>query len=447
MQLIPIFPLIGYILSSLSTVGAADITYCNATAKCPQSLPCCSTYGTCGNGSYCLGGCDVRYSYNLTACMPMPIMSKMNTTFDTTDLLLDQNTYLGNSTESDWLYTGYIDDYDDALIIQMPNGTTGTVVSSSQYLFYGKILAKVKTSRTQGVITAFILFSDVQDEIDYEFVGYNLTSAQSNYYSQGYLDYHNVLDINTTDTYENWHIYEIDWSEEAVKWLIDGDVVRTLNKSDTWNDTTNRYSYPQTPSRIQMSLWPGGAASNAIGTIEWAGGEVNWDSEDIAKHGYFYAELAWVSVEPYDTPGGVKQIGCNGTSCNAYLYNSTDGDQQNVTMVKKITYLGNEGATGLDPQNEEEEVVSTFTSGSSTFTSTTTKGVTAKVTEKSTTTQGEVTPSGYDPTMGFVQNSDATATGNAESTTRSNAAEVQFDAAGLTGILGAIIMGIISFLS
>ena len=32
--------------------------------------------------------------------------------------------------------------------------------------------------------------------------------------------------------------------------------VRTLNKNDTWNETSNRYDYPQTPSRIQFSLWP-----------------------------------------------------------------------------------------------------------------------------------------------------------------------------------------------
>jgi beta-glucanase (GH16 family) len=39
-----------------------------------------------------------------------------------------------------------------------------------------------------GVVTAFILLSDVKDEIDYEFVGADLESAQSNYYFQGIPD-------------------------------------------------------------------------------------------------------------------------------------------------------------------------------------------------------------------------------------------------------------------
>ena len=34
-------------------------------------------------------------------------------------------------------------------------------------------------------MTAFITMSDVKDEIDYEFVGTELTIAQTNYYAQG----------------------------------------------------------------------------------------------------------------------------------------------------------------------------------------------------------------------------------------------------------------------
>lgn len=43
----------------------------------------------------------------------------------------------------------------------------------------------MKTSRGAGVVSAFILLSDVKDEIDFEFVGADLQHAQSNYYFQG----------------------------------------------------------------------------------------------------------------------------------------------------------------------------------------------------------------------------------------------------------------------
>jgi beta-glucanase (GH16 family) len=63
--------------------------------------------------------------------------------------------------------------------------TVGTVMASSHYVWYGKISATMKTSRGAGVVSAFILLSDVKDEIDYEFVGVELETAQTNYYFQG----------------------------------------------------------------------------------------------------------------------------------------------------------------------------------------------------------------------------------------------------------------------
>lgn len=75
-----------------------------------------------------------------------------------------------------------------------------------------------------------------------------------------------------TDTFNNYHTYEIDWTPESIKWSINGEELRTVNKADTWNSTKNRFDYPQTPARVQLSLWPAGLPSNGEGTIEWAGG-------------------------------------------------------------------------------------------------------------------------------------------------------------------------------
>lgn len=67
----------------------------------------------------------------------------------------------------------------------MAPGTVGTLLASTTYMWYGNVKARFKTSRGPGVVTAFILLSDVKDEIDYEFVGADLTTAQTNYYSMG----------------------------------------------------------------------------------------------------------------------------------------------------------------------------------------------------------------------------------------------------------------------
>ena len=70
----------------------------------------------------------------------------------------------------------------------MAQGTVGTLLATTSYVWYGKISAKLKSSRDAGVVTAFILLSDVKDEIDFEFVGADLESAQSNFYFQGITD-------------------------------------------------------------------------------------------------------------------------------------------------------------------------------------------------------------------------------------------------------------------
>jgi beta-glucanase (GH16 family) len=75
--------------------------------------------------------------------------------------------------------------YDDSVLLTMAPNTVGTLLMSSHYVWYGKISATMKTSQGSGVITAFILMSDMKDEIDFEFVGINMNTAETNYYYQG----------------------------------------------------------------------------------------------------------------------------------------------------------------------------------------------------------------------------------------------------------------------
>jgi beta-glucanase (GH16 family) len=96
--------------------------------------------------------------------------------------------YNGDATNTDWVYSGEAAIFKNTTLLTMPANSGGTVFASTDYVWYGNIKATLKTSRGAGVITAFILLSDVKDEIDYEFVGADLTVAQTNYYFQGILD-------------------------------------------------------------------------------------------------------------------------------------------------------------------------------------------------------------------------------------------------------------------
>jgi hypothetical protein len=139
-----------------------------------------------------------------------------------------------------------------------------------------------------------------------------------------------------------FHDYEIDWTEDSITWYVDGKNMRVVNRDDTWNATAGRFSYPQTPCQIQLSLWPAGLPSNAEGTIEWGGGLVDWSSSDMVN-GYYHADFKNLDMECYDAPSGV-----NSTGSKSYIFNDRAMTNQSVAITDLDTVLGSFQATGLD---------------------------------------------------------------------------------------------------
>lgn len=342
-------------LRSLAIVGllaASTVAQkCSATQKCPQDAPCCGQYGDCGVGAFCLGGCDPRFSFSLDACMPHPVCQDRTTKFDNLDRVQDISKFLGDPKTADWVSQGEPVINDGSLLLTMPKGSVGTVISSTDYMWYGNVKARMKTSRGRGVVTAFILFSDVKDEIDYEWVGVDLNTAQTNFYFQGITNYTNSANVtDVTDTFQNWHTYEIDWTPDKIDWVVDGKTERTVERKYTFNSTSNQYEFPQTPARVQLSLWPGGLASNAKGTIDWAGGEIDWSATDIKNNGFFYATIDSVDVECYKTD---KPPGTN--SGKSYYYDNEVGTNNTVVDGDKDTVLASFMASGLNPDAGKKE--------------------------------------------------------------------------------------------
>ncbi|KAK9469225.1 concanavalin A-like lectin/glucanase domain-containing protein, partial [Lipomyces arxii] len=315
---------------------------CSPSTPCPESAPCCSLSNVTGIGAYCLGGCNPQSSFDVNSCAPQPICHSKTYSFNNLDQLISNTEYLGDSSSRDFVYSGYPLSANDTLLITMPNNSVGTVVASTSYIWYGKVSVTMRSSRGRGVVTACILFSDVQDEIDWEFVGVDLETVQTNFYYQGILDWHNSVNVSLSDTFDDWHTYTVDWTEESITWSVDGQIGRVLNKADTFNATSGEYSFPQTPSRVQMSIWPGGLASNAPGTIDWAGGEIIWDSPDIETVGYFYGMVSNVTVECYDPPSFVNPTG------KSYRYLNRNGTQESVVITDEDTVLASFEASGND---------------------------------------------------------------------------------------------------
>lgn len=124
-------------------------------------------------------------SFSLDSCVPAPVCQDKTYKMDTLDNYQDIGEYLGDPSKADWVGQGTPKIYKNNMLLTMPPKSPGTVLATTTYMWYGNVKARMKTSRGAGVVTAFILFSDVKDEIDYEFVGVDLDTAQTNYYFQG----------------------------------------------------------------------------------------------------------------------------------------------------------------------------------------------------------------------------------------------------------------------
>lgn len=136
-------------------------------------------------GAYCLGGCDPISSFTLDSCAPAPVCKSGSYSFNDLSQVQPNTKYLGDADKADWVSSGEAVTYSNSLLLTMAQGTVGTLLTSSHYVWYGKVSARQKTSAGPGVVTAFILLSDIKDEIDFEFIGVDLNTAQTNFYSQG----------------------------------------------------------------------------------------------------------------------------------------------------------------------------------------------------------------------------------------------------------------------
>ena len=135
----------------------------------------------------------------------------------------------------------------------------------------------------------------------------------------------------------------MDWNPDSITWSVDGAPGRTLKRADTWNATDNRYHFPQTPARIELSLWPAGLPSNGEGTIAWAGGLVDWSSPDITNVGYYYAMINSVTVQCYSPPSGAAVSGSN-----SYIYTGEAGTNNTVEITNDNTILESFLGTGTN---------------------------------------------------------------------------------------------------
>jgi beta-glucanase (GH16 family) len=194
------------------------------------------------------------------------------------------------------------------VLVDSTNKSHGARISTTRYALYGKFSIIMAAAPIAGIVTAFITMSGRGDEIDWEIVGSDVRSAQSNVFYKSIKEY--VLHGGThgvpmNGTADRFHKYTIDWKQAGMRFYIDDILVRTyLNDASAVSPMTPKgerwlliidLRYPKTPSQIQFSIWDGCADPSNAGACKWAGGPTNY-TQASSQGSTFYS----LDIQCYD---------------------------------------------------------------------------------------------------------------------------------------------------
>ncbi|EQC57206.1 hypothetical protein LLT6_12185 [Lactococcus cremoris subsp. cremoris TIFN6] len=112
--------------------------------------------------------------------------------------------------------------------------TSGALVTKNKCL-YGKFKVELRPSNVSGIITGVFLHrNSPHQEIDIEFLGKDTTKMLINVFfnpgiegsklEYGYRGTPVIISLDF-DASENYHLYEIQWESDGIKWLVDGNIV------------------------------------------------------------------------------------------------------------------------------------------------------------------------------------------------------------------------------
>jgi beta-glucanase (GH16 family) len=155
---------------------------------------------------------------------------------------------------------------------------------------YGMYQIAAKISSASGVVTAFYLRNDRQndpsyyqhDEIDFEFLNGKPAPPRSlwlNTFKNGMSygtkmltpgDYQRSLGSSCTT--EDWMVYTINWQEGFVSWLVNGQNLYQLNQGLVYGESEQPlppFSTPEKPSHVNLAIWTAnGGFDNFGGTLD-----------------------------------------------------------------------------------------------------------------------------------------------------------------------------------
>ncbi|KAL9618207.1 MAG: hypothetical protein Q9160_007041 [Pyrenula sp. 1 TL-2023] len=184
-------------------------------------------------------------------------------------------------------------------------------VQTNFYFFFGSAEVIMKTAHGIGVVSSIVLESDDLDEVDWEMLGGNTTHVETNYFGKGNTtSFDRAIYYPVENPQETWHNYTVTWTKDQIDWYVDSQNLRTLKAEDAEGGS----QFPQTPMNLRLGIWAGGDPKNPNGTIEWAGGEIDYDGGPYT--------MTVKSVKVSDTSRGTQ-----------YQYGDTSGSWQSIKVL------------------------------------------------------------------------------------------------------------------
>ncbi|GKT44172.1 putative glycosidase crf2 [Colletotrichum spaethianum] len=299
---------------------------------------------------------------------------------------------------------------DGGALFAINKETDAPTMASKKYIFFGKIDVVLKASPGQGVVTSVVLQSDDLDEIDWEWVGGDNEQVQTNYFGKGDTStydrgaYHPV-----SNPLNDYHTYTIDWTQDSVKWLIDGALVRELKYADAKGGAM----FPQTPMEVKIGTWVAGRKDAPKGTVEWAGGYTDFSK---APFNAYYKSITITDYQGNQGKKGAKE----------YVYGDRSGSWESIVVKTDggsdddTSSSASKTATKTD---SSKTTMSTVTaSGSSSASSTASSEASATEEASSTATGSSDSNSAASGTSAGASSAPSTVSANSGFATKANLA-------------------------
>lgn len=189
--------------------------------------------------------------------------------------------------------------------------------------------------------------------VQQEGVGGDPDQIQTNYFGKGdTTTYDRETWENVATPQETSHTYTVDWTKDAISWIVDGNTLRTVKYADAKGGSR----FPQTPMRLRLGIWAGGDPSNGEGTIEWAGGVTDYTKAPFTMY------IESVKIVNYTPADSYKFTDTSGSYQNIKASNSTSDDSSSTTTGSS--------SSSTDSSSSSTSSDASTTSGSSSASST-----------------------------------------------------------------------------